>query len=128
VSEHSKGKGPRFQEPTDRQVAAEIGEELLRIHHESYGQGAETVQTHFVGDTVIVVMDGLQLLPAEDLLVHNGMDDAVAVVRSQYQKAIEPTFRAAVERSAGRRVVAFSSHVHLHEPRFAVEIFRLAPR
>jgi uncharacterized protein YbcI len=113
--------------PSDRQVADAIGEQLLSIQHESYGGGAETVETHFVGDTLIVLMDGLELLPAENLLVESGMDEAVSEIRTQYQNAIEHTFRAAVERSTGRRVVAFSSHVHLRDPRFAVEIFRLAP-
>jgi uncharacterized protein YbcI len=140
MSEHSeeepRTRGPedpsppgteRAAGPSDRQVAGAIGEQLLNIQHESYGGGAETVETHFVGDTLIVLMDGLELLPAENLLVESGMDEAVATIRTQYQKAIEQTFRAAVERSTGRRVVAFSSHVHLKEPRFAVEIFRLAP-
>ena len=114
--------------PTNQQIADAIGEELLHIHHESYGRAAEKVETHFVGDTLVVLMDGLELLPAENLLVNTGMPDAVAEMRGRYQKAIEPTFRAAVERSAGRRVVAFSSHVHLDDPRFVVEIFRLAPQ
>jgi hypothetical protein len=51
-----------------------------------------------------------------------------AHVRRQYQKAIEPTFRAAAERATGRAVRAFSSHVELADEPFIVEIFRLEPR
>jgi hypothetical protein len=60
-------------------------------------------------------------------LVENGREGTVAQLRTQYQKAIEPTFCAAVERATRRRVIAFSSHAHLDPPRFTVEIFRLAP-
>ncbi len=68
------------------------------------------------------------LLPNEEFLVRNGEQDAVADLRHQYQKAIEPTFRAAVERATGRRVIGFASHVALEQPMFALEVFGLEPR
>lgn len=114
--------------PTDRQVADEICRELMEIHRESYGRSAARAQAHILGDTVIVLIDGLQLLPNEVFLLENGHAEVVHRVRSEYQKAIEPTFRAAVERSTGRRVIGFSSHVQMEEPRFMAEIFRLEPR
>lgn len=77
---------------------------------------------------MIVLIDGLQLLPNEVFLIENGHAGVVDRVRSDYQKAIEPTFRAAVERATGRRVIGFSSHVQVEEPRFMAEIFRLEPR
>lgn len=113
--------------PPPTEIAEAIAAELLHIHHESYGRASERATSHLVGDTLIVIMDGLELLPNEEFLVENGREDAVEQLRTQYQKAIEPTFRAAVERALRRRVVAFSSHAHLDPPRYAVEIFRLAP-
>jgi uncharacterized protein YbcI len=113
--------------PTDQQVADEICRELMQIHRESYGRPAASAQAHFLGDTVIVLLDGLQLLPNEEFLIDNGHWEAVDTVRTQYQKAIEPTFRAAVERATGRRVIGFSSHVQIQQPRFMAEIFRLEP-
>ena len=77
---------------------------------------------------MIVLLDGLELLPNEEFLISEGHGEAVGRVRTQYQKAIEPTFRAAVERATGRRVIGFASHVQLEEPRFMTEIFRLEPR
>ncbi len=47
-------------------------------------------------------------------------------VRARYQQAIETTFRAAVERATGRRVVSFVSVTKL-DPNYIVEIFPLAP-
>lgn len=114
--------------PPPSEIAEAVAAELLHIHHNSYGRAAQAVASHLVGDTLIVILDGLELLPYEEFLVKNGREDAVAQLRVSYHRAIEPTFRAAVERALGRRVVAFSSHAHLDPPRFAVEIFRLAPK
>ena len=113
--------------PTDQEVADEICRDLMVIHRESYGRPAASAQAHLLGDTLIVLLDGLQLLPNEEFLIDNGHWEAVDNVRTQYQKAIEPTFRAAVERATGRRVIGFSSHVQVNEPRFMTEIFRLEP-
>jgi uncharacterized protein YbcI len=112
-------------QPTGKQVSDEIRRDILAIHRPSYGRGAESTTVHILGDTVIVLLDGLELLPNEEFLIGSGDADAVAGVRSQYQKAIEPTFRAAVERATGSRVVGFASHVSLEEPSFCAEIFRL---
>lgn len=113
--------------PTDQEVTDEIRRDLMEIHRESYGRPAASAQVHLLGDTLIVLLDGLQLLPNEEFLIDNGHWEAVDNVRTQYQKAIEPTFRAAVERATGRRVIGFSSHVQIQEPRFMTEIFRLEP-
>jgi uncharacterized protein YbcI len=114
--------------PTAEQVADEICRDILAIHRESYGRAVASAKAHVLGDTVIVLLDGLELLPNEEFLISEGHEEIVANVRTQFQKAIEPTFRAAVERATGRRVVGFASHVQLEEPRFMAEIFRLEPR
>ena len=120
-----EAEGETVERPTDRQVTEAISEQLLRIHRESYGRGAERVVSQVIDDTLVVLLDGLELLPNEEFLVSNGAEDAVAEMRTKYQKVIEPTFRAAVERATGRRVIGFASHVTLEEPRFALEVFRL---
>ena len=122
-----EAEGETVERPTDRQVTEAISEQLLGIHRDSYGRAAEHAVSHLIDDTLIVLLDGLELLPNEEFLVRNGAGDAVAEMRTKYQKAIEPTFRAAVERATGRRVIGFASHVTLEEPRFALEVFRLEP-
>jgi uncharacterized protein YbcI len=122
-----EAEGETVEQPTDRQVTEAIAEQLLSIHRDSYGRGAERAVSHVIEDTLVVLLDGLELLPNEEFLVRNGAEDAVAEMRTKYQKAIEPTFRAAVERATGRRVIGFASHVTLEEPRFALEVFRLEP-
>jgi len=113
--------------PSQSSVEHHIQADILAIHKDSYGRAAGDAHAHVVGDTVIVILDDLELLPNEEYLIEHGRADAVVDLREQFQQAIRPTFSAAVERATGRRVVGFASHAELDDPRFAVEIFRLEP-
>jgi uncharacterized protein YbcI len=74
---------------------------------------------------VIVVLDDLELLPNEKFLIDNGKQDTVVQVRTQYQKAIQASYRAAIERATGRTVIGFASTTSIGEPSFVAEIFKL---
>jgi uncharacterized protein YbcI len=111
--------------PSLQQVRDEIAREILRIYEESYGTGAANAETLVGENWVIVVLDGLELLPNEKFLVENGRQDTVMQVRTQYQHAIRSSFSAAVERATGRTVVGFASTTSIEEPRFMAEVFRL---
>jgi uncharacterized protein YbcI len=113
------------QPPTEQQVTDEIAREILRIHEESYGKGAENAHAMVSESWVIVVLDGLELLPNEQFLVEKGEEGTVMQVRTQYQSAIRSSFSAAIERATGRRVTGFASTTSLEEPRYSVEVFRL---
>jgi uncharacterized protein YbcI len=113
-------------EQRERQVQEAIADELLRIHEESYGKSAGRVQVLLSDDAVVVFMDDLELQRSEEFLVESGDPDSVIEVRGRYQRAIEATFSAAVERATGRRVNSFSSVTKL-DPNYIVEIFRLEP-
>ena len=114
--------------PTAEEIADEICRDLMTIHRDSYGRTADEAKAYVLDDTVIVLLNGLELLPNEEFLISEGHEEAVANLRHQFQKAIEPTFRAAVERATGRQAIGFASHVQLTEPRFSAEIFRLGSR
>ena len=121
---------PRPEEaivPAPGAVAQAVCRDILAIHRDSYGRGAENATAHVLDDTVIVILEGLELLPNEEFMIDKGQADAVRELREHFQQAIASTFRAAVERATGRRVIGFASHAQLEEPRFAVEIFRLEP-
>jgi uncharacterized protein YbcI len=113
--------------PSAKQVADEICRDLLAIHRDSYGRAATHAEALVLRDTVVVILDGLELLPNEEFLIGEGQAEAVGKVRTQFQQAIGPTFCAAVERATGRQVIGFASHIQIEEPRFMAEIFRLAP-
>jgi uncharacterized protein YbcI len=105
-------------------VEESLGQELLRIHQQSYGKTAARATVHLLDDAVLCFLDDLELMPNEEVLIEAGREQAVVAVRSQYEAAIETTFAAAVERFTGRRVVSFASITKI-APNYAVEIFRL---
>lgn len=107
-------------------IESELGEELLKIHVDSYGVGAASTKVLIDGDAIVVFLDGLELQQSEKLLIQGGYADSVIAQRSDFQRAIEHVFRAAVERVSGRRVVSFASITKL-DPTYSCEIFRLAP-
>jgi uncharacterized protein YbcI len=117
--------GESREPPTSQQVHDEIAREILRIHEESYGNGASKAHAIVTEGWVMVILDDLELLPNEKFLLENGNADTVMQVRSQYQQAIQATFSAAIERATGRSVIGFASTTSLDEPRFAAEIFKL---
>ncbi len=129
----SEGKGPedptgpeqRRGPPTDQEVRDEISREILRIHEESYGKGAGQAHTYIGENFVVVILDRLELLPNEQFLISNGKHETVAQVRTQYQHAIQASFRAAIERATGRTVIGFASATAVDEQPFVTEIFKL---
>ena len=108
-----------------RRARGSGGPRILRIYEESYGTGAASAETLVGKNWVIVVLDGLELLPNEKFLVENGEQGTVMLVRTQYQHAIRSSFSAAIERATGRTVVGFASTTSIEEPRFMAEVFRL---
>jgi uncharacterized protein YbcI len=112
--------------PTHDEVQEALATELLQIHRDSYGTGAGSATALFARDAVIVFLDDLELQRSEQFMIGAGEGQAVLDVRNHYQQAIEATFRAAVERATGRRVISFVSATKL-DPNYAVEVFRLGP-
>jgi len=115
----------RREPPSAGEVEDAISREILKIHEESYGSGAGRAHTYVGEGFVVVVLDDLELLPNERFLVENGKSDTVMQVRSNYQRAIQSTFSAAIERATGRTVVGFASTTSIEEPEFVAEIFKL---
>jgi uncharacterized protein YbcI len=107
-------------------VEVAIATELLAILRDSYGAAAGSAKAYINDDSVVVFFDDLQLQRSEEYLISAGEAQAVVDVRNHYQQAIEATFRAAVERATGRRVISFASVTKL-DPHYAVEVFRMAP-
>ena len=113
--------------PADRADGEQIAEEVLRVHRDSYGTGADNVFVHQLEDLIVVVIDGLELTKAEETLIAGGFSGTVHRMRSEFQIEIGSTFTAIVERVTGRRVRSFLSNTDL-EDLFSVEFFRLQPR
>jgi uncharacterized protein YbcI len=106
-------------------VREEISREIIKVHEEAYGSGAEEIAVHVLDDIVLIVID-VELATSEKTLVDAGRGDAVKATREAFQQAIESTFTAIVERATGRRVESFVSSMHM-EGLYSVELFRLGP-
>jgi uncharacterized protein YbcI len=106
-------------------IEAEICREVLAIHIESYSRAPAKVRAHLWDDTVIVLLEGLELQPNEEFLIAEGHPEDVTALRNRFQQSISANFEAVVERATGRRVVGFLSQQHVDEPKFGVEVFRL---
>jgi uncharacterized protein YbcI len=103
----------------------QIGTEILRIHQDNYGEGAGRVRVNVLEDTVLVLLDELELTESERTLIDAGRGDAVKGTREAFQETIGATFIAVVERAMGRRVISFHSVTMLDEPMYSAELFRL---
>lgn len=110
--------------PDIEELADDLSVELLRLHEEAYGKGAAEAKVVADENTIVLLLDGLELQHSETFLINSGHEQAVLHTRSMFQQAIEASFRAAVERVTGRRVVSFASVTKL-DPNYSVEIFRL---
>ena len=109
--------------PAD-EAASRAAQDVLQIHLETHGVGAREARADFFGEsTLVVFLDGLELLPNEEFLISQGEEEAVMNARTRYQEAISERFIAAVERATGRRVETFNSITSLDRKRFAAEIF-----
>jgi uncharacterized protein YbcI len=116
---------PEPGEVSAEAVREEIATEILRVHEEAYGVGANAIKVHLLDDIVLVVIDCV-LATSERTLLEAGKGDAVQATREAFQDAIAPTFTAIVERATGRRVDAFVSRMNM-ELLFSIELFRLRP-
>jgi uncharacterized protein YbcI len=111
--------------PSRAEVETAIADELLRVHLDSYGTGASSIEVLANDEMVLAVID-VELTPAEETLLAAGDADAVKVTREAFQQAIAPTFKAIVEHATGRKVHGFLSSMSV-DPLYSIEFFRLAP-
>ena len=89
--------------PTAAEIADEICRDLLAIHRESYGRSVASAQAHVLDDTVVVLLDGLELLPNEEFLISEGHEEAVAKsARSSRRRSSQPSAQRWSGPPAGR--------------------------
>jgi uncharacterized protein YbcI len=105
------------------ELNAAITKALVKIHGSHLGRGPANAST-FYHDNVLVTLMHDVLNQAEKVLGQNGQHTSAIDWRETLQTALEPDFRAAVERITGRTVIAFISANHL-DPDVAAEMFIL---
>src|SRR5881394_3961507 len=93
------------------EVLAKISTGLVQLHSRFYGKGPTKAKTFLVNDTVICILRG-GFTTVERTLIDEGNVEAVYDIRRSFQRAMEEPFRAVVEGSLGRRVIAYMSQIH----------------
>ena len=114
---------PRTQ--MDGAMRSAISQAIVRIHAEHYGKGATQAKTYVWDDLVVTVLRDV-LTTAERTLIEVDRAETVRSVRTTFQFTMEATFRAAIERLTGRRVLSFMSQVDPQNG-LGVEVFVLEP-
>jgi uncharacterized protein YbcI len=103
--------------------AAAISKAMTKLHRDHYGRGPDSVRTVVGYDHVICFLEDLYTT-VERTLLERGEIEAVRQTRLAFQRAMEPTFVAAIEEVMGRKVRSFLSQVSF-DPDVSVEIFIL---
>ena len=111
--------------PIDGALRSAISQAIVRIHAEHYGKGATQAKTYAWDNLVVTVLRDV-LTTAERTLVGVDRADTVREVRTTFQFSLEETFRTAVERLTGRRVLSFMSQID-PDNGLGVEVFVLEP-
>jgi uncharacterized protein YbcI len=105
------------------ELNAAVTRAIVGIHTQCLGRGPKSASTFHYGNVLVTLMHGV-LTRAEKSLADANHDDAVTQMRHLYQQTMEADFREAVERLAGRKVLAFISG-NSSNPDIASELFIL---
>ena len=122
---HSRRLTPLPAPVIDGAMRSAISQAIVRIHAEHYGKGATQAKTYTWDNLVVTVLRDV-LTVAERTLVDVEHADTVRDVRTTFQFSLETTFRTAIERLTGRRVLSFMSQVDPANG-IGVEVFVLEP-
>jgi uncharacterized protein YbcI len=102
-----------------------ISREMVRIKALHYGKGPSEAKTYQCDDFVFCVLRGGMTVVERTLLEH-GDAELVRQVRMRFQANMDDSFKDAVARLTGRRVVQYQSQV-MFDPDYVVEVFLLGP-
>jgi uncharacterized protein YbcI len=104
-----------------------ISNAMVRLYKEAYGRGPTKARAQFAGpDTLVVVLEDSMTVVDRNLAAM-GEHERLREGRLFFQHALEPQFREVVERTLGRRTVAFVSGIDTRHD-VAVEVFTLEPQ
>lgn len=106
------------------QQATHISAAITSIHRVAYERELSSVDT-VVGDGCVASVLRFEVPPAERLVTQSGDGAAVRHLYDATELSLEVPLRAAVERTTGRRVVAFETSMS-PEHGLIIEAFVLA--
>lgn len=96
---------------------------MVALHRRHFGRGPGAAKSYVVDDLVVCILTDVYT-QVERTLIEAGKIDHVRATRQLHSTALGDDYRAAVERSTGRKVIALVSSVHV-DPDMAFEVFVL---
>jgi uncharacterized protein YbcI len=108
-------------------VLRSVSRGMVQLYKEQFGRGPETVATHYSGPDTLVTLLYNSLTPVERNMRDMGEHQRLRDIRTMFQHATEPRFRAVVEEITGRRVHAFMSGIDVVND-VSCEVFLLEPQ
>jgi uncharacterized protein YbcI len=106
-------------------AATEISAAVTAIHRTAYGQHLSSVETS-VSNACVVCVLRFPVTPAERVVIQAGDGAAVSRLYDATELSLEPSLRAAIERTTGRSVQAFQASMS-PEHGLILEAFVLVP-
>ena len=103
-------------------LLAEISTTIVGILRDHYGRGPMKAKTYALDDIIVCVMRGSGFTPLEKTIMDSGEPDRVVAMREDFQRVMADSYKEAIERLTGRKVLAFLSQAHV-EPDITMEIF-----
>jgi uncharacterized protein YbcI len=104
---------------------AEISRSAVQLVRDYTGRGPTRARTTINTESVMIVL-GDTLTKGERRLAESGKAERVLELRHDFQLVMRDDLVGIVERTLGRKVIAFMSDNHL-DPDLAVEVFILEP-
>src|SRR4051812_41024012 len=106
-------------------AASEISAAVIAIHRIAYGQDLSSVET-VVGEGCVACVLRFRVSRAESAVIQAGDGAAVGRLYDATELSLEPSLRAAIERTTGRSVQAFQASMN-PEHGLILEAFVLVP-
>jgi uncharacterized protein YbcI len=106
-------------------AASEISAAVTAIHRTAYGQQLSSIET-VVGAGCVACVLRFKVTRAEHAVIQAGDGATVSRLYDATELSLEPSLRAAVERTTGRSVLAFQASMN-PEHGLILEAFVLVP-
>ena len=98
-------------EPTHGEELAEITNGIVGLFSKYYGRGPTRAKSYLLEDGYLVTVLRDTLTSVERTLSEHGHEDQVRSVRLTFQEAMQDEFKGVVERTLGRKVLAYHSQL-----------------
>ena len=103
-----------------------VTDSMVALHERYHHRKPVTSKTQLLGDDLLACVLGGVYTDVEKTLIELQRGTVVQETRSDFQHAMQHKFIHAVERLAGRPVLAFISNSHVG-PDLEIELFMLGP-